>query len=188
MPRRLLWRRGVAALISPGLSSSDNGVGAQVPLFELWASLGSIASCAETGRYTFAKGIVVASHSRQTQGRSALELRNHAHVGRHGTPSGERGDWGDETTLEHRFSVQRRPDLVGWLGWSSGLNWPNVRVRSRRVGMFIASRMHPKGVAQVRLRCDRRDRRHRRSEAVDGDLERFFPRAGWLAPLRNRRG
>jgi hypothetical protein len=32
-----MWRSGVAALFSPGLSSSDNGVGAQVPLFELWA-------------------------------------------------------------------------------------------------------------------------------------------------------
>src|SRR5688572_28129310 len=32
-----MWRSGVAALFSPGFSSEDNGVGAQVPLFELWA-------------------------------------------------------------------------------------------------------------------------------------------------------
>jgi beta-lactamase regulating signal transducer with metallopeptidase domain len=32
-----MWRSGVATLFSPGPSASDNGVGAQVPLFELWA-------------------------------------------------------------------------------------------------------------------------------------------------------
>jgi beta-lactamase regulating signal transducer with metallopeptidase domain len=32
-----MWRGGVAALFSPGFGSGDNGVGAQVPLFDLWA-------------------------------------------------------------------------------------------------------------------------------------------------------
>jgi beta-lactamase regulating signal transducer with metallopeptidase domain len=32
-----LWRGGASALFSPGFSAEDNGVGAQVPLFELWA-------------------------------------------------------------------------------------------------------------------------------------------------------
>jgi hypothetical protein len=32
-----MWRSGAAALLAPAPSSSDNGVGAQAPLFELWA-------------------------------------------------------------------------------------------------------------------------------------------------------